>query len=51
MKKKECPGCALEADSDAEICPWCGYEFPEESRGVKLAAWLMILLVLLWLLF
>jgi RNA polymerase subunit RPABC4/transcription elongation factor Spt4 len=48
---KECPGCAIEVDRDAEVCPICGYEFPEESAAMKWAAWIMIVLILLWLLF
>lgn len=51
MKKKECPSCAVEIDSDLEICPICGYEFPQQSLALKVAAWIMILLVLSWILF
>lgn len=51
MSKKECPGCAVDVDSASEICPVCGYEFPVQSFSVKLAVWLMIVLLLLWLLF
>lgn len=48
--QKECPGCAVQVDADAEICPICSYEFPKQSTGVKVMAWLMIILLLLWLL-
>lgn len=48
MEKKECPGCALDVDAPEEICPFCGYEFPQQSRSVGIVVWLMILLLLLW---
>jgi len=51
MPKKECPGCAIEVDKKEEICPVCGYEFPEQPKSVKIAAILMVILLLLWLLF
>ncbi len=50
MEKKECPGCAMQVDGDAEACPICGYEFPEKPVGVRIMAVLMILLLLVWLL-
>lgn len=48
METKECPGCAMEVDGDAEVCPICGYEFPKTSTGVKIMAWVMIILMILW---
>ncbi len=48
MDKKECPGCAIEVDADAEICPICGYEFPRQPKHIQIAAWVMIILLLLW---
>ncbi|MEX1261781.1 MAG: zinc ribbon domain-containing protein [Balneolaceae bacterium] len=51
MKKKECPGCAVEVDADHEECPICGYEFPRQSWAVKIGVWLLILLMLTWLLY
>ncbi|GIV60803.1 zinc ribbon domain-containing protein [Rhodocaloribacter litoris] len=48
-KQKECPACALDVEATAEVCPYCGYEFPVQKRGVKLAAVLMVLLALGWL--
>lgn len=51
MEKKECPGCAVEVDADAEVCPICGYDFPQRSKAVKYSAWLMIILILLWMIF
>ncbi|HLR32775.1 MAG TPA: zinc ribbon domain-containing protein [Fodinibius sp.] len=50
-KKKECPGCAMMVDRDAEVCPICGYEFPKQSKGLQIMVWIMIiLLVLYWVL-
>ena len=43
----ECPSCALEIDGVTEICPYCGYEFPQTRSSLKWAALLMALL-LLW---
>lgn len=51
MEKKECPGCAMEVDREAEVCPICEYEFPQQSAGVKIMIWVMIILLLLWLVF
>ena len=48
MKKRECPGCAVEVDADADLCPICGYEFPKQSFGVQVMAVIMIILLLLW---
>ena len=45
---KECPGCALEVDADAEICPYCGYEFPKQPLAIKIAAWFFLFLLLFW---
>ncbi|MEX0684610.1 MAG: zinc ribbon domain-containing protein [Balneolales bacterium] len=50
MKTKECPSCALEVDAQNEICPICGYEFPEQSSWSYLVIWVMIALLLLWVL-
>lgn len=50
-EQKECPGCAVQVDDDAEICPICGYEFPRQSAGVKIMAWVMIILLIVWLVF
>lgn len=50
-EKKECPGCAVQVDADSEVCPICGYEFPKQTLGVKIMAWIMIVLLLVWFLF
>jgi hypothetical protein len=51
MKTKECPSCAVEIDANAEVCPICGYEFPQQSLTVKILVWVMIILLVLWLVF
>jgi len=48
-KKKECPSCALDVDADAEVCPYCGYEYPVQKPAIRYAAVLMVLLLLGWL--
>lgn len=45
--QKECPACALDIDGEAEVCPYCGYEFPRQASSVKIVAVVMALL-LLW---
>jgi RNA polymerase subunit RPABC4/transcription elongation factor Spt4 len=49
MKKKECPGCALEVEKDAKVCPFCGYEFPSQPLSIQIMAWVMVILLILWL--
>lgn len=44
----------MPVDADAEVCPVCGYEFPEPRTGVRPVAWLMaaiLALPVLWVLF
>lgn len=48
MDTKECPGCAVEVDADSETCPICGYDFPKQPVYLKIMAWVMVLLLLLW---
>jgi RNA polymerase subunit RPABC4/transcription elongation factor Spt4 len=48
VKKKECPSCAMEIDTDAAVCPVCGYEFPRKNRGYTWIAILLAILILLW---
>lgn len=50
-KKIECPGCAVEVDSDNETCPICGYEFPRQPLSLKIGVLVLIILMLLWLLY
>ncbi|MDA0379374.1 MAG: zinc ribbon domain-containing protein [Bacteroidetes bacterium] len=48
MALRECPSCALESDPAETVCPFCGYEFPEPSKGMSTAAWLFVVLLLAW---
>ncbi|MCH8548031.1 MAG: zinc ribbon domain-containing protein [Balneolaceae bacterium] len=50
MKKKECPGCAVEVDKSEEVCPICGYDFPKQPLSLKIAVWVFIILTLTWIL-
>ena len=45
---RECPSCALDAPADADVCPFCGYEFPVQKSSVKWAAVAMAILLLGW---
>lgn len=45
-KEIECPSCALMAPADAEECPYCGYEFPQQSRRVRWMAWVFAFLLI-----
>ena len=45
---RECPSCAMEVPAGADACPVCGYEFPVARRGVRLAAWLFVGLMVLF---
>jgi RNA polymerase subunit RPABC4/transcription elongation factor Spt4 len=49
MKKKECPSCAMEIDNSENVCPICGYEFPEGANPWYVA--IAVILVLIFLLF
>ncbi len=51
MKKKECPGCAVDVDADADVCPICGYEFPKQSLALKIGVFVLIALLVWWLVF
>jgi predicted amidophosphoribosyltransferase len=51
MSQKECPGCAVDVDKNEETCPICGYEFPKQPLSLKIAVWLFIVLMLLWVIF
>lgn len=50
MNTRECPGCAMEVNSDAEVCPICGYEFPRQPLSLQIMVWVMVALLLIWLL-
>lgn len=44
---QECPSCALEVDHTLDVCPYCAYEFPRQTRSRTVMAWVMALL-LIW---
>ena len=46
-RTRECPSCALEAPTDAEVCPFCNYEFPVAKKGIGSMAIVFVLLMLL----
>jgi len=47
MKKKECPSCAMMIDANSKVCEICNYEFPPRNRGLKWAALLLAIFLLL----
>ncbi|MDZ7721358.1 MAG: hypothetical protein U5R06_00675 [candidate division KSB1 bacterium] len=49
MAKKECPSCAVEIEKQEEICPICGYEFPQPKSTLKWIA-LGMLILFIWIL-
>jgi rRNA maturation endonuclease Nob1 len=53
MKEKirECPGCAVEVDAGSDVCPICGYDFPKQPKSIKIAVWVFIFLMLMWVFF
>lgn len=46
--QRECPSCGLAVDDDAEVCPYCGYEFPVRGAGVSTMAWVFVGLMVLF---
>lgn len=47
---KECPSCALGGvDTDADVCPYCGYEFPPQNPHLPWYVALFLILMLIWL--
>ena len=51
--ERECPSCACNVPANSNRCPICSYEFPALPRrkGLALAAGLLMLFILLWVLF
>lgn len=50
---RECPSCAIESAATGqpdEVCPFCGYEFPQQKKTMPVFAWLFAVLML-WPLF
>lgn len=46
-KTRECPSCALEIDAQADVCPYCGYDLPQEKQVWKIVA-VVVALLLVW---
>ena len=44
MKIKECPSCAMEVEKQAQVCPICGYEFPQQKSTIRWIALVMLIL-------
>lgn len=47
-KKKECPSCAMMIDANEDICPFCKYEFPQNSFTFKLGAVILLIAIILY---
>ncbi|MEM1093867.1 MAG: zinc ribbon domain-containing protein [Bacteroidota bacterium] len=41
----ECPSCALEIDAESDVCPYCGYDLPQQKTSRVWMAFLMIALM------
>lgn len=46
--ERECPSCGLAAPEDADVCPYCGYEFPVRKTSMTASAWLFVGLMVLF---
>ena len=46
--ERECPSCGFAVEQGAEVCPYCGYEFPVAKPGVTPMAWLFIALMVIF---
>ena len=44
---RECPSCALDIPTDADVCPYCDYDLPRDKGSTLVWAWVFILL-LMW---
>ncbi|MEM1125918.1 MAG: zinc ribbon domain-containing protein [Bacteroidota bacterium] len=42
----ECPSCALDIDANTDICPFCGYDLPQQKRSYMPVVILFVLLML-----
>ena len=47
-ESRECPSCGLDAPAEADVCPFCAYEFPVAKTGTRLSAWLFVALMVLF---
>ena len=46
--ERECPSCGFAVPEDAEVCPYCAYEFPVRKTSTTLSAWLFVGLMILF---
>jgi hypothetical protein len=46
MMERECPSCALSSSAGEAECPYCGYEFPRQKRGVQMVAIVLVVIML-----
>ena len=46
--ERECPSCGFAVAEAAEVCPYCGYEFPVRKASMTLSAWLFVGLMVLF---
>lgn len=45
MSQKECPSCAVEVAQNADVCPICGYEFPQRKSWPRWIAVVILILI------
>ena len=45
-RERECPSCALPIDESADVCPYCGYDLPQQKSSLRYVAILFALLML-----
>ena len=46
--ERECPSCGFAVDERAEVCRYCGYEFPVARAGTGPMAWVFVGLMVLF---
>ena len=45
---KECPSCALDVNGSPNACPYCGYEFPGQTKGFTRLMGYLLIAIMLW---
>jgi hypothetical protein len=40
----ECPSCAVKVEKKNDVCPICGYEFPQQKSNVKYVVLVLVIL-------
>lgn len=45
--QRACPSCGLPINADADVCPYCAYDLPQQKSSLKMAA-LLFALLMLW---